>query len=266
MKLARNVQKVSMIALVFAITLAANQAAQAALDFTGWDNYGSSNDQGTWVKGGGSGGSTNPYEIFTRSFFYDGSLTGSGFGIDDVIVAIGASDVNGFTSTTSLGATGWKFQMAGFSSSGNWVAGDVATNTNGVSSFSGLGADGAGSFTLQSNVGGSNLGKLTVMQSDGTTLNFTAADSDLIPMFALRGDESLQLFLNLSTIQQYSLDNGTGSIPAFGPTVKTAFYPIDGTLAETLVTISVIPEPASLALLGLGGLLMLRRNRNRSQA
>jgi hypothetical protein len=230
----------------------ATTAIASPLDFTGWTTAGQSNDQGVWVKGSNA----NPYTIHTRSFFYDGSLAGSGFNLGDVIVAIGAS---GLTGTSSFGNAGWKFQMAGFDSANTWAAGTVESSTPGKSSFSGLGAAGAGSFTLQ------NITLLTVMQPNGTAVN-NSANRTGIPSFGLLGTDSMQMFLNLSTIREYSVAAGTGAIPEFGSEVKTAFYANDGTLAEVLVNIQIVSQviPGSgLAAIGTLGLAGVARRRRR---
>lgn len=235
-------------------------AHASPLDFTGWDDYGMSNVQGTWARFGGLNGGTDPYRIFTRSFFYDDSLSGSGWSTGDTIVAVGGQGLGGFD---GLGAAGLKFNMNTPGGAG-WSPGDVSTSTNGSSS----GRVSPGSFSLQSNNLGTNLTTLSLC--DGAT--YLQSTNDTNPaVFTLQdtliGD--LQIFVNLTTFKAWAEATlgGVLTVPdplydtasAFGNMVYTTFYPKDGSLSESLVYFSVVcaddpplqaPEPGTVTLLG----------------
>jgi len=239
------------VAAAVAVAGSANQTFAATLDFTGWTSYGASNVQGTWAR---FNLTATPYNIYTRSFVYDGSsLAGSAFSAGDVIVAIGADSVTGWT---GFGGTGWKFQIGGTPTQ-PWYAGNVAANTSGRSS---IGGSAAGSFTLQSSNSGLDLNLLKVMQSGNTMSSGAFLQSST---FARVGTESMQIYLNTSTLSAESQLLGQPAIPAFTPgsTINTAFYAVDGSLQETLVNITVVPAPGALALLGVAGLAGGRRRR-----
>jgi hypothetical protein len=160
------------------------------------------------------------------------------------VIALRGTGISGFTPSTSLGNTGWKFRLC--DNCTDWTFGDVATDTDGNTFFSSLGALGAGSFTLQSNNEGTNLGRLTVMQPNGTSAQGDLPSGASSPVYAVRGGGPaqpwLELYLNLDTIgpvSQSVLGAGEIGVGAFGSLVETAFYPRDGVLQEVLVYIGI---------------------------
>ncbi|MBU3752081.1 MAG: hypothetical protein FGM52_16840 [Mycobacterium sp.] len=156
------------------------------------------------------------------------------------VIALRGTGISGFTSSTSLGSTGWKFRLC--DNCTQWTFGQVATDTDGNTFFSSLGALGAGSFTLQSNNAGTNLGRLTVMQPNGTSAQGDLPAGASSPVYVVRGAGSMEVYLNLDTIGPVSLSvlgAGKTGVGSFGSRVETAFYPQDGVLQEVLVYIGV---------------------------
>ncbi|MEM9346552.1 MAG: PEP-CTERM sorting domain-containing protein [Planctomycetota bacterium] len=91
-----------------------------------------------------------------------------------------------------------------------------------------------------------------------------------VPISVAEGSQNL-FFSFLGTPAPPVLTPPSGSVPSFDPNAEgeytfaiVASDPISGFAVEIVaIDVQVVPEPTSLALLGLGGLLFTRRRRNR---
>ena len=191
--------------------------------------------------------------------------TGAGSSVD---VSAGATlDLGGFTLNTSGDLT-----VNGTLSGGSIaLAGGQTLKGAGTITGSVTVADGA---TVSPGNSPGTLTTGTLVLNDATVLDFQLDGPGPNDMIAVTGDLTLDGILNVADlggleVGQYTLLTYTGSLTDNGLTLGTlpgAFtYSITNTGSSNgsvILNVSIIPEPATLGLLSLGGLMMLKRRRH----
>src|SRR5690606_16971598 len=100
-----------------------------------------------------------------------------------------------------------------------------------------------------------------------STLTLTGSTDDLVSRDIRTGNTTLTSYSNVGFVQELGLEPPTQStnytvfsgLNDSGFTVALTGTNNNGIAAIQIVSADVIPEPASIALVGLGGLLLLRR-------
>ena len=166
--------------------------------------------------------------------------------------------------------------FSSFSLSGTYVAWDAGTFTSGATDWRAEAFDfGGGFFNLPAPVDASANNTLEVM----LTVNpATTADKFNIVLFDADGTERVYRFDGLGIggpqtltkdLGDFLQDNNPGGVPGLDTSALTVFH-LQGTFENgnpglfldiTFDNLAITPEPASLALLGIGGLLLTRRVR-----
>ena len=266
------------------------QSIDGGTTWTGWASKGQSDQLGVY----GSGSTTDVYEVFTTAFLFNnnsvsggavgggptGGVTGFGTGAfstgafanGNSIVGVGVRRISGatlpFTPTVRFDLDNDSYAAAssvgggdGRTSFTSWSeAKDYTVQFEGANSWRG------GSLTMQAGNGTSNGGpydQQAIAGGFGSGVSYDWA----FRAFA-QGTSSYQMFFDLTAMSAlYGTSNPFGlnsNFTGIGSTGSTVRFSLNG-LGDnsTVFTVQPVPEPASMAALGLGALALIKRRKQK---